>query len=72
MAKKEKLTMDRTVNMERKRGPEEGFTHEVFDPSFPATVALPASALLSMSLQLGEPQKGWDTSQLVQIQPCFC
>lgn len=41
-----------------KRGPEEGFTHEVFDSSFLATVALPASALLSMSLQLGEPQRG--------------
>ena len=37
MAKKEKLTMDHTVNMERKRSPEEGFTHEVFDSSLPAS-----------------------------------
>lgn len=41
MAKKEKLTMDHAVNMERERGPEEGITHEVFNSSFPATVMRP-------------------------------
>lgn len=40
-AKKEKLTMDHAVNMERERGPEDGFTHEVFDSSLPATVVRP-------------------------------
>lgn len=64
-AKKEKLTMDHAVNMKRERGPEEGFTHEVFDSSLPATVVRPpptltpnTSTLLSTSLQLWEPQKG--------------
>ena len=45
MAKKEKLTMDHAVNTERERGPEEEFTHEVFNSSFPATVVCPPPPL---------------------------